>query len=300
VAANTTAVAQSTTLTIAGQTFTVTEAAATCSFSLSSGSQSFPGAGGSASVAVTATPGCSWTATSSATWVTVVTGAAGTGNGSDNYTVAANPTPPARSATLLIGGQSFTVTQSAPGCVVTLSPLSQTFSAAGGTGTIDVSANNGCSWTASSSASWLSVIIGGVGTGDGTISFSVIVNTTASARNATITVGGNVFTVNQAAACSFVVSPLTLTPAAAGSSGTLAITTQAGCTWTTATTVSWITVTGSGTGSGTASYTVAPNTTSSSRLGTLAVAGKNVVFTQGAPSAPVAPTAPGNLHLVGG
>ena len=56
-------------------------------------------------------PTCSWTATSNASFVTVTGGAAGTGNGTVSYSVARNPAHPARTGTLTIGGQVFTINQ---------------------------------------------------------------------------------------------------------------------------------------------------------------------------------------------
>ena len=67
---------------------------------------------------VTAGTGCTWFATSSAGFVTV-SAAQGTGNGSVQFTVAANTTTSARTATVVVAGQSFTITQAgvpAPVC----------------------------------------------------------------------------------------------------------------------------------------------------------------------------------------
>ena len=55
---------------------------------------------------------CQWTATSGATWITITSGAAGTGNGTVSFTVA-NNTGAARTGTLTIAGRAFTVTQAA-------------------------------------------------------------------------------------------------------------------------------------------------------------------------------------------
>jgi hypothetical protein len=63
-------------------------------------------------VAVTTQATCAWTAVSNATWITVTSGAAGTGNGTVGFSAAAN-TGAARTGTLTIAGQTFTVTQSA-------------------------------------------------------------------------------------------------------------------------------------------------------------------------------------------
>jgi hypothetical protein len=62
-------------------------------------------------VAVTAATGCTWTAVSdSTTWLTVTGGASGTSFGTVTYNVAAD-TGPARTGHIIIGGQTFTVTQ---------------------------------------------------------------------------------------------------------------------------------------------------------------------------------------------
>jgi hypothetical protein len=81
-------------------------------------------------------------------------------------------------------------------CVTSISPTSQSFSAAGGTGTLTVTAPAACNWTASSTAAFLTVTSGASGTGDGTINFSVTANTDLL-RSGSIVAGTRVFTANQ-------------------------------------------------------------------------------------------------------
>jgi uncharacterized protein (TIGR03437 family) len=86
---------------------------AACKFSLSSAGQGFPAIGGTGSVNVVTTAGCTWTAANNApSFLNITGGAGGTGNGTLAYSVAAN-TGAARSGTLTIAGQSYSVTQSA-------------------------------------------------------------------------------------------------------------------------------------------------------------------------------------------
>ena len=54
---------------------------------------------------------CSWTASNSASWVTITSGPGGTGNGTVHFSVAANTTGAARSASLTVGGQSVLLSQ---------------------------------------------------------------------------------------------------------------------------------------------------------------------------------------------
>ncbi|MCS7315402.1 MAG: hypothetical protein NZ554_08020 [Bryobacteraceae bacterium] len=90
--------------------FTI-QAAPQCSYNLSATSVSAPAAGTTGSVNVTAPAGCAWTATSNASWVTITSGASGSGNGTLQFTVAANTATTSRTGTLTVAGQTFTVTQ---------------------------------------------------------------------------------------------------------------------------------------------------------------------------------------------
>jgi hypothetical protein len=146
-------------------------------------------------------------ATSNDAWLTISSGSSGTGNGTVNFNVAAN-TGPARTGTLTIAGQTFTVNQ-ASGCVYMLSATNQNAVAAGVTGSVSVTANVGCAWTAISNAVWLTISSGSNGTGNGTVNFTVAANTGA-ARTGTLTIAGQTFTVNQDAEQTLCVAQRTL------------------------------------------------------------------------------------------
>lgn len=80
-----------------------------------------------------------------------------------------------------------------------ISPSNASHPASGGDGNINVIAPNGCSWTASSSANWITITSGAVGAGSGSVSYHVAANA-GPERSAVITVGGQTFTVKQAGA----------------------------------------------------------------------------------------------------
>ena len=111
VAANPNNSTRTATMTVAGQAFTVTQAAGACTFTLSPAvAKQFGQNGGTGSVAVSCGTGCAWTPVSSAGWVTLgATG--GTGAGSVTYTVGKNTTTSARTATITISGQTHTISQ---------------------------------------------------------------------------------------------------------------------------------------------------------------------------------------------
>ena len=85
-------------------------------------------------------------------------------------------------------------------CTYTLSSSSRSFTSSGGSGSVGVTAQGGCAWNATSSASWISITAGASGNGTGTVSYAVAANTSTSSRSGTLTLAGQTFTVFQAAA----------------------------------------------------------------------------------------------------
>ena len=83
-----------------------------CSFALATPDASFKAHGGSGSVAVTASPGCSWTAINTSPWIAITSGNGGTGTGTVTFTVDPNTSPNGRNGALVIAGISFNVSQS--------------------------------------------------------------------------------------------------------------------------------------------------------------------------------------------
>ncbi len=99
------------TMTIGGQTFAVTQdSGCSSNFYISPTEGEMASDGGSGTISVNATAGCDWTSTSNDGWITITSGAAGSGNGMVDYSVAQNTGPP-RVGTFIIGGQTFTVHQ---------------------------------------------------------------------------------------------------------------------------------------------------------------------------------------------
>jgi glucose/arabinose dehydrogenase len=178
---------------------TVSRIASACTFGITPSSQSFGASGGSNNVGVTAGAGCDWTAAANAPWIHVTSGSAGSGNGSVAYSVDANTSTSARNSTLTIAGKTFTVDQSgAAPCVVTISPTSATYSRGAGGGSVAVTTATGCSWTAVSNASWITIVGAASGSGNATVTYSVAAYTgKPKKRTGTVTIGGRSFSVTQ-------------------------------------------------------------------------------------------------------
>jgi len=100
------------------------------------------------------------------------------------------------------GSLLFTVTFTLvnPACTYSISPTSGTFGASGGSGVVSVTAGAGCSWTAASNISWITITSGASGSGGGTAGYSVAANTSSTSRTGTLTVAGQTHTVTQAGA----------------------------------------------------------------------------------------------------
>jgi hypothetical protein len=111
VAANPSSAARSTSLTVAGQQFPINQAGAvqSCTLALTPSTASVGSNG--ASVNVSVTTDCAWTASGAPAWVTLTNGS-GTGSGTLSFTVAANAGA-ARSGTITVGSQTLTINQAA-------------------------------------------------------------------------------------------------------------------------------------------------------------------------------------------
>ena len=265
------------TLTIAGHTFTVNQANG-CSYSIQATSQSIASGGGPGSSAVTSGSGCAWTATSNAPWITVTSGATGSGNGNVTFGIAPNPGAE-RSGTLTIAGQTFTVNQATR--LLLLHP-------------VDVAIDCIRRWTR---------IVGGHerfrmrvdGNEQRALDHGDVRRDRqrqrqrhvrhrpepGAERSGTLTIAGQTFTVNQTTGCSYSIQSTSQSIASGGGPGSSAVTSNSGCAWTTTSNATWITVTSGATGSGNGNVTFSIGAnTGAARTGTLTIAGQTFTVNQ--------------------
>jgi hypothetical protein len=257
-----------------------------CTVTLDSTSAGFDSSGGSSNVQVTASAtNCDWTAISNASFISITSGASGTGDGTVGYTVESNTLTTVRSGTMIIAGQKYTVTQSG-GCAYSVSPTTINLSAAGTkSGTVSVRIRGtGCPWTAVSNDPFIMIISGSNGVASGTVRYTVPGNTSTVALAGTMTVAGETVTVNQAAGgCTYSLSPSSARFRATGGSKTVNVRPRfPDCAWSAVSNDSFITITAgtTGVGNGVVSYTVATNTSSAVLAGTMTIAGKTYTVTE--------------------
>lgn len=264
------------TLTIAGQTISVTQAAANCTFTVFPTSAVVGASGGTGSFEVRTT--CNWQAVTNTEWITVVTpeGGRGAGTGAVGYSVRANTTGSTRTGSISVGPLRFNIQQPAATCTQTLTPAQVTLTAAGGNGTFAVA--SGCAWTAVASAAWIQLTGATSGDGNGTVAYTVQANPQAAARSGNIRVGSQTFTINQAGSgCAVTLTPASASVPAAGGSGTIAV--AATCTWTASTNENWLRLTTSAT---TVNFTADPNNSGAARIGAIAIGDQSFTITQAA------------------
>ena len=274
----------------------VTASPTACAAALSPASQNVSGAGGTFAVSITVSPGCEWTASADAGWVTLMR-TSGAGSGSAAFTVAQNVGADGRSARIRIGDESVVVMQSPGDCSYSIDPSSASIAASGGTTEFRVNTGDGCTWSASASDSWISLSATS-GTGARTLSASIAPNTAMAPRSGSIQLEGRTFTVSQLASgstpdpapapapgpgsCTFDVSPREHTIDAAGARLEIRLVASGEtCAWSAGASASWIRLDrSSGNGSATLLATVAANDAPQFRVATIEAGGADVTVNQ--------------------
>jgi hypothetical protein len=155
--------------------------------------------GGEGDVQVSPMSLCSWTAMSNDNWIEVTSDESGNGSEVVTYILRENFTGSARQGTLSVGPQTVTITQDggAPNCGVSIATVTRTFGASGGGGMLTVTTANGCAWQTISDNDWIVIYGSSIGIGNGSISYSVLANSTGGSRKGTITVGGQKYSIKQ-------------------------------------------------------------------------------------------------------
>lgn len=180
---------------------------------------------------------------------------------------------------------------------LTYAPTTASYTTAGGSGSITVTADSECTSVHSSSQTWLTLSAGAgctldgetvTCTGSGTVNYAVDANV-GSIRSALVLPDSGtaslVVSQDGTAGCTFSISPTSANFAAAGESKSIDITaSDPGCAWTATGGAGWLTVgTSSGTGSATINAIAAANV-GSSRSTAATIAGRSFSAIQGAGS----------------
>jgi hypothetical protein len=211
--ANPGAAPRSGTILVGGRTVTITQAGtAACDYSVAPVDvRACMSEGFVRTVSVTTTAGCPWSSSTGASWISIASGLAGAGPGTISYTLGSNYDA-ARQANIEVrwptptAGQNVRVAQA--GCLYGVTRDTIDAAASGGDYAFDVVSQstdtscggplqNGCVWSAVSSASWVTVLSSMPRSGDDRVSIRVAANATGAPRTATIVVRDRTVTVRQ-------------------------------------------------------------------------------------------------------
>ena len=290
IVANTGSVSRAAIMLIAGQSFTVTEQGVACTYSLNTNTASFGAEGGSSSVSLATVSDCAWSVLNTNSWVAIISATHGVGGTTVNFSVTNNLNPASRSGTLVVAGQNFSVTQTGVICTYTLLPSNRVHSYPAVTNSLSLTANDPCPWSVTNTNTWLTILSGSNGVGNGTVVYSTTANATSSDRNGSLVIGGEVFVLTQhGLGCSYSMSPNKRSHGFGAASNFFTVNASAGCSWLVLNTNSWLTITngssgaiGSGIGNATVGYTVSANPFQTERVGVLSVEGATLIITQSA------------------
>lgn len=254
-----------------------------CSYQLTPAVQQVGPAGGPQEVAVATGPGCTWTATTSISWISI-TRDSGSGSGTAAYMLEPNSTTQAREGRIQIGtgssAETQVINQAGEPCTFEVEPSSQNVPDTGGTYEFTLKTRDTCTWPVTVSDTWVSLSTQN-GTGSRIVSYTVSPNTNSASRTATIRVGDQTVRVNQIGrgdpppppppppsrpelppdCTSITIGSGSLTVPNTGGTFAVSVNAPAGCPWTVTPSASWISASPTtGTGPSTVTITVSPNT----------------------------------------
>jgi Domain of unknown function (DUF5666)/Viral BACON domain/Putative binding domain, N-terminal len=175
-----------------------TVAAARCQPSFDHSPQSLGPQGGTGSIAVSVARECPWSASSSAAWLAITSGAQGQGDGSIAFKAEPNPDALARTGSVLIGAERVEVAQQPAPCRFEVSHPDLTIAAAGAALPIQVHTQAPCEWSSSSPIPWARAVPTS-GRGSSSLSLTVDAND-GIGRAAVVVVAGERLSLTQAAA----------------------------------------------------------------------------------------------------
>jgi hypothetical protein len=174
-----------------------------------------------------------------------------------------------------VASETLTVHQERGACTYSIKPAYYNAGRGPDDILIDVTAESGCAWTATTDASWVTVESGRSGSGNGSVRLLIPANS-GPPRTALVTIAGHTFTLSQNGLCTPSIKPGNYHAGRGPDDIRIVVTAEAGCAWTAASSVSWVTVAEgrTGSGSGIVRLLVQANSAAAARSVTLTIAGQ--------------------------
>ena len=172
------------------------EAVPSCGYGPAPPDQTFGTGAEGRNVTVTAAPGCRWSLQEDAPWITL-SRSDGVGTQNVQLTVAPNPDPQTRRASISVTGASFDVVQGCARCVYAiLAGDSNVWPSTPSTGAVRITTATSCPWSVAGSTPWVT-FRQAQSEGLTDLHYDVAANA-GPARAFTFTVAGHPYTVHQA------------------------------------------------------------------------------------------------------
>ena len=176
-------------------------------------------------------------------------------------------------------------------CQITVSNSTSSYTATGGSGTVNVATSRDCTWSVATDANWVSISGSKSGQGEAAIPYDVAANPVPSPRSGAIVVSSQSIQLSQAAApCRYSLSRSGDSIGASGGQLSVDVSTLAGCAWSAAASDNWIGITSgqSGNANGTVVLSISTNP-GVQRSGRVVVGGQTYSVTQSAAPPPAPP-----------
>jgi hypothetical protein len=173
------------TMTIAGKTFTVSQAGADVNISPYETAKAY--SSDIVLVQVTALSTTSWSVTPQNSWISVVDSGNGFGDSTVTLAIGTNPSYAERAGAVTIGSATFTIRQAGvPNPLLAINPPSATADPLGAVGNVAVSATPNAPWTAETLDPWIVIASGATGSGNGNVQYVASANPTLQPRSGRI------------------------------------------------------------------------------------------------------------------
>jgi len=223
------------------------------------------GGGGSILTSGTGT----WTASTTAPWITITPRTTADAGVSCIYIVGSNLSADTRQGEVTVGGQVHTVTQT--GYSASLSPSSASAALDGSSGSVSITTQAGVSWTAVSNAAWITVTPAS-GVSNGSVAYTVEAYGGVVSRTGSLTIAGKTFSITQTGA-DVNLSPKSVEKAYSSDIVQIQVSALAGTSWTVTTPNSWVSIIDGGNGFGDSNITLAISTNPSfaERIATVSI-----------------------------
>lgn len=264
-----------------------TAAPPACSYQVLSSEVHFAFTGGDGTIAVRSGLNCAWSATSNDSWITVIQGQNGTGNGNAIIHATPNTSIDEREGSVVVAGQTIRVIQSPEPCSADLVPNTVSIGSELSTVLANLVLQKTCRFKATSSLSWITFPDGTdyIGVPNYAVKVQVAANVTGTARVGTVSIAGRSYAVRQNGQprpCPYLLGMNSLQVGPGPSQHEISVITDSGCPWLATGPPSDMFVYDQiqGSGSGTIRISIQPNPSTAPRTRTINIEGQELAVTQ--------------------